>query len=171
MPEPIVMTAAEFLRLFPRPRRRAPRRVWPEAWAKSAATLTLDRAGVRPEEVERLASRDADAAQAEEDARWRSAFLSPRRPSADRPDKEAVRDACDMAALLESLGMRPRRVGSRLVASCPFHADVRPSFSADAGRKLWHCFSCGRGGDAFSLVMAVNGCPFPEAVEWVGGTS
>ncbi len=34
-------------------------------------------------------------------------------------------------------------------------------------RQIFYCFGCQRGGDVFSLVMALQGCSFPDAVREV----
>ena len=58
-----------------------------------------------------------------------------------------------------------RRVGSGWVGRCPFHDERTPSFSVDAGRKLYNCFGCGVGGDAITFVRELDSLDFPEAVE------
>lgn len=49
------------------------------------------------------------------------------------------------------------------MAHCPFHADRHPSLSFKSGR--WHCFSCGRGGDAVDLTAQLFGLTPVEALE------
>ena len=80
-------------------------------------------------------------------------------------DKEEVRERVDVAALLDSYGIRHRRVGGSLSFLCQVHRDTRPSASFSVDRKSWKCFSCGEGGDVFSFVMAMEGMAFPQAVE------
>src|SRR4051812_40782359 len=48
---------------------------------------------------------------------------------------------------------------------CPFHEERTPSFSVDAERKLYHCFGCGVGGDAFDFVRETEGMDFVGAME------
>lgn len=56
------------------------------------------------------------------------------------------------------LGLEPRREGTATKVRCPVHDDRRPSCSVGIkqGSLVWHCFSCGAGGDAFDLVAAVE---------------
>lgn len=54
------------------------------------------------------------------------------------------------------LGIEVRWRGERGWALCPLHGDSRPSLMFDrAGR--WHCFGCGRGGDAAALYAQAKG--------------
>src|SRR6185437_8505987 len=46
--------------------------------------------------------------------------------------------------------------------SCPFHQDRTPS--ASISYLGFQCFSCGREGDAYKLIMTETGCDFPSAV-------
>jgi len=57
----------------------------------------------------------------------------------------------------------PKQKGQNYWARCPFHADKTPSLSIDLGKCLWHCFSCGAGGSAIDLVMALYGLSYKEA--------
>jgi DNA primase len=84
-----------------------------------------------------------------------------------RESIERVRDAVDM---VEVVGAKTdlRRVGSRWVGLCPFHDERTPSFSVNAEEKLFHCFGCGKGGDAIAFVRETEALDFPEAVELLG---
>jgi DNA primase len=77
---------------------------------------------------------------------------------------DRVRDAVDMVQLVgEKTDLR--RVGSRWTGLCPFHDERTPSFSVNAGEKLYYCFGCGEGGDAFKFVQLTEALEFQEAVE------
>jgi DNA primase len=77
---------------------------------------------------------------------------------------DRVRDAVDMAQLVgEKTDLR--RVGSRWSGLCPFHDERTPSFSVNAEEKLYYCFGCGEGGDAFKFVQQTEALEFQEAVE------
>ena len=59
-----------------------------------------------------------------------------------------------------------RKTARAYVACCPFHDEKTPSFSADPGRKTWHCFgSCAEGGDVAKFLMKMDGISFPVALE------
>lgn len=57
-----------------------------------------------------------------------------------------------------------KKKGQNHFASCPFHEERTPSFSVREEKQLFHCFSCGRGGNVFSFLMEIEGLTFPEAV-------
>jgi DNA primase len=77
---------------------------------------------------------------------------------------DCVRDAVDMVHLVaEKTDLR--RVGTRWTGLCPFHDERTPSFSVNAEEKLYYCFGCGEGGDAFKFVQQTEGLDFQEAVE------
>ena len=63
------------------------------------------------------------------------------------------------------LGMHPQKTGREYMCRCPFHEDNTPSFSLSPDKDLWHCFSCGRGGDGIGLFQAVRRIGFVEAVK------
>ncbi len=57
-----------------------------------------------------------------------------------------------------------KKTGKGFVALCPFHDDHNPSMHVDEEKGLFHCFSCGAGGDMLGFYMRYNGLTFPEAV-------
>lgn len=48
---------------------------------------------------------------------------------------------------------------------CPFHDDTNPSMSIHQGKQIYHCFSCGAGGDSIKFVMEYENLNYPEAIE------
>lgn len=56
--------------------------------------------------------------------------------------------------------------GRQKMISCPFHEDRNPSCSVDYGEGVFHCFSCGEGGDSLTLIEKLEGLSFTEAVEF-----
>jgi DNA primase len=57
-----------------------------------------------------------------------------------------------------------KKTGKGYVALCPFHDDHKPSMHVDEEKGLFHCFSCGAGGDILGFYMRYNSLTFPEAV-------
>jgi DNA primase len=79
-------------------------------------------------------------------------------------DVARVRESTDIVALVsEHLALK--RVGRRYVGLCPFHQEKTPSFSVNAERQFYHCFSCKAGGDVFRFVQETEKVGFLEAVE------
>lgn len=78
--------------------------------------------------------------------------------------KLRIKEATDLVALVESyLPLKPR--GKNLVALCPFHAEKSPSFAVHRDEQYFHCFGCGKSGDAFTWLMERDGLSFREAME------
>lgn len=60
--------------------------------------------------------------------------------------------------------VRLEKSGAHYKACCPFHQERSPSFMVNEERNMWHCFGCGKGGDAFAFVMEIEGLEFREAL-------
>ena len=77
---------------------------------------------------------------------------------------EEIRRRTDLVQLV---GRRVKliRKGRVMWGCCPFHAEKSPSFKVENERKLYKCFGCGKGGDAFKWLIETDGLSFPEAVE------
>jgi DNA primase len=82
----------------------------------------------------------------------------------DREIVDRVRDATDLLALVGS-AVKLRKQGSAHVGLCPFHAERSPSFQVVPNRGFYHCFGCGKHGDAFAWLMEREGMSFPEALD------
>ncbi|TLQ04917.1 DNA primase [Pediococcus stilesii] len=60
-----------------------------------------------------------------------------------------------------------KNAGKNLFGICPFHDEKTPSFSVSESKQIFHCFSCGRGGNVFKFLMDLENISFPEAVRRV----
>lgn len=82
----------------------------------------------------------------------------------DPMDKDRVRDASDIVQVVaERVALRPQ--GREYVGLCPFHDDHKPSMYVVPAKQIFHCFSCGAGGDVFTFLQRFHGMEFPEALE------
>lgn len=54
--------------------------------------------------------------------------------------------------------------GRNLFGKCPWHDERTPSFSVNEQKQIFHCFSCGRGGNVFQFLTEMKNISFPEAV-------
>ncbi len=80
-------------------------------------------------------------------------------------DIAAVRERSEIADVVgEYLQLRPAG-GGHLKGLCPFHDERTPSFNVTPGKELYHCFSCGEGGDVIKFVQKVESLSFSEAIE------
>ncbi len=68
--------------------------------------------------------------------------------------------------IVELIGtyVRLEKSGTHYKACCPFHQERSPSFMVNEEKNMWHCFGCGKGGDAFAFVMEMEGLDFREAL-------
>lgn len=83
--------------------------------------------------------------------------------SAFNDDKERVRDAADIVRVIgDHVSLKPH--GREYVGICPFHDDHKPSMNVVPHKQIFHCFSCGAGGDVFSFVQRYHAMEFREAL-------
>jgi DNA primase catalytic core len=82
---------------------------------------------------------------------------------------ERIKQSVDLVALVESRGIKLKKTGKSYKALCPFHEEKTPSFTVTPSKGLWHCFGCGKGGDAIRFVELMDGVTFPEAVQRLNG--
>jgi putative transposase len=84
---------------------------------------------------------------------------TPARPSIDFT---AVRATITLAEVLALLHFTPNRSrGAEQRGPCPVHGTSNAArsqcFSANVAQNIWHCFKCGKGGNALGLWTAVTG--------------
>lgn len=81
------------------------------------------------------------------------------------PDEtlERVRSQVNIVDVVSQF-VQLKKQGKNLFGYCPFHDERTPSFSVREEKQLFHCFSCGRGGNVFTFLMELEGLSFPEAV-------
>lgn len=75
----------------------------------------------------------------------------------------SIRERTDIVQVISQY-LQLRKSGQNHFASCPFHDDKTPSFSVSEKKQIYHCFSCGRGGNVFSFLQEIEGLTFVEAV-------
>ncbi|MDV0430019.1 DNA primase [Lactiplantibacillus sp. DA1] len=76
---------------------------------------------------------------------------------------EQVRSAVNIADFIGQY-VQLKKAGKNLFGLCPFHEERTPSFSVNEQKQIFHCFSCGRGGNVFSFIMDLENLSFPEAI-------
>ena len=76
---------------------------------------------------------------------------------------QRVRDSTDIVSVVgEYLPLK--KSGTSYKGLCPFHSEKSPSFMVSPTRNSFHCFGCGKGGNAITFVMEMEKMPFPEAL-------
>ncbi|WP_313604208.1 DNA primase [Comamonas jiangduensis] len=62
-----------------------------------------------------------------------------------------------------------KKGGANFMGLCPFHGEKSPSFSVSPAKQFYHCFGCGKNGNAISFLMEHTGMGFIEAVNDLAG--
>lgn len=79
-------------------------------------------------------------------------------------DTQAIKDRIDIVQLISEY-VPLKKAGTNYKARCPFHNEKSPSFVVAKDRQMWHCFGCGKGGDAFSFIQEMEGLDFVGALK------
>ena len=88
----------------------------------------------------------------------------------DKASLESLRQRVDIVEIVGSF-LELKKSGANFKAICPFHNDTTPSLHVSPSKQIYHCFSCGAGGDAIKFVMEYEKLNYPEAVEKVAALS
>ncbi|MBL0420325.1 DNA primase [Ramlibacter sp. AW1] len=62
-----------------------------------------------------------------------------------------------------------KKTGANFSGLCPFHAEKSPSFTVSPSKQFFHCFGCGKHGNAIGFLMEHTGMGFIEAVKDLAG--
>src|SRR4051812_21449466 len=62
-----------------------------------------------------------------------------------------------------------KKAGANFVGLCPFHTEKSPSFNVIPTKQFYHCFGCGKSGDAIRFLMEHTGANFVEATKELAG--
>lgn len=58
-----------------------------------------------------------------------------------------------------------KKAGANFSGLCPFHNEKSPSFTVSPSKQFYHCFGCGKSGDAINFLMEHAGMGFVDAVQ------
>lgn len=67
-------------------------------------------------------------------------------------DFETIKRSTDIVAVVESLGVKLKKVGRNHVGLCPFHDDANPSLVVTQSKGLFRCPACGATGNVIQFV-------------------
>ncbi|HWD08710.1 MAG TPA: DNA primase [Actinomycetota bacterium] len=82
----------------------------------------------------------------------------------DDKDIAELRERADIVEVIAGY-TQLKKAGHLFKGLCPFHQEKTPSFQVDPGKRLYHCFGCGAGGDVFTFLKDLEGLTFPESAE------
>jgi DNA primase len=82
-----------------------------------------------------------------------------------------IQELLARADIVEIVGrfVQLKKGGANFVGLCPFHAEKSPSFNVNPARQFYHCFGCGKSGDAIRFLMEHAGMNFVEATKDLAG--
>lgn len=81
-----------------------------------------------------------------------------------------LKDRADLVRIIEPYAALKKK-GANWMGCCPFHEEKTPSFSVSPTKGFYKCFGCGKGGNAFTFLMEMEGLNFPEAIQRVAEMS
>jgi len=81
-----------------------------------------------------------------------------------------LRDRADLVRIIEPYAQLKKK-GANWMGCCPFHQEKTPSFSVSPSKGFYKCFGCGKGGNAYTFLMEMEGLNFPEAIQRVAEIS
>ncbi len=78
-----------------------------------------------------------------------------------------IQELIARADVVEIVGryVQLKKGGANFMGLCPFHGEKSPSFSVSPAKQFYHCFGCGKNGNAISFLMEHAGMTFIEAVK------
>ncbi len=78
-----------------------------------------------------------------------------------------IQELIARADVVEIVGryVQLKKGGANFMGLCPFHGEKSPSFSVSPAKQFYHCFGCGKNGNAISFLMDHAGMNFVEAVQ------
>ncbi len=78
-----------------------------------------------------------------------------------------IQELLARADVVEIVGrtVQLKKGGANFMGLCPFHAEKSPSFTVSPSKQFYHCFGCGKHGDAINFLMEQTGMSFIEAVK------
>jgi len=78
-----------------------------------------------------------------------------------------IQELLARADVVEIVGrtVQLKKGGANFMGLCPFHAEKSPSFTVSPTKQFYHCFGCGKHGDAINFLMEQTGMSFIEAVK------
>ena len=78
-----------------------------------------------------------------------------------------IQELIARADVVEIVGryVQLKKGGANYMGLCPFHGEKSPSFSVSPSKQFYHCFGCGKNGNAIGFLMDHAGMTFIEAVK------
>ncbi|MDO5625409.1 MAG: DNA primase [Pseudomonadota bacterium] len=77
-----------------------------------------------------------------------------------------IQELIARADVVEIVGryVQLKKTGANFSGLCPFHSEKSPSFTVSPTKQFYHCFGCGKSGNAIGFLMDHTGAGFVEVV-------
>ena len=82
-----------------------------------------------------------------------------------------IQELLARADVVEIVGryVQLKKTGANFSGLCPFHSEKSPSFTVSPSKQFYHCFGCGKHGNAIGFLMDYASMNFVEAVKDLAG--
>jgi DNA primase len=82
-----------------------------------------------------------------------------------------IQELIARADVVEIVGrhVQLKKTGANFSGLCPFHSEKSPSFTVSPSKQFYHCFGCGKNGNALGFLVDYAGMNFVEAVKDLAG--
>jgi DNA primase len=82
-----------------------------------------------------------------------------------------IQELLARADVVEIVGrhVQLKKAGANFSGLCPFHSEKSPSFTVSPSKQFYHCFGCGKNGNALGFLIDHAGMNFVEAVKDLAG--
>ena len=80
--------------------------------------------------------------------------------------QQFIQELLARADVVEIVGryVQLKKTGANFSGLCPFHSEKTPSFTVSPSKQFYHCFGCGKNGNAIGFLMDHTGAGFVEVV-------
>lgn len=77
-----------------------------------------------------------------------------------------IQDLLSRVDIVDVIGrhVQLKKAGANFSGLCPFHNEKSPSFTVSPTKQFYHCFGCGKNGNAIGFMMDYSGLHFVESI-------
>ena len=78
-----------------------------------------------------------------------------------------IQDLLSRVDIVDVVGrhVQLKKAGANFSGLCPFHTEKSPSFTVSPTKQFYHCFGCGKNGNAIGFMMDYSGLHFVESIK------
>lgn len=80
---------------------------------------------------------------------------------------QQIKDRLDIVELVGEYVSLQKKSSNNYFGLCPFHNEKTPSFSVAAGKQIYYCFGCHKGGDVVNFVKEIEHLEWKETLQFL----